>query len=120
MKRLLLTALIAFSSPALAKIEFIDVSRIGLSQKSSSSPATPHVTKLDEREGIWYIPFTPIPYTGLLKEYYPNGKKVEKCAYKGGKGIGKHEDFYENGMLLGGLLNSFLISTLQCLLTSSL
>jgi hypothetical protein len=101
MKRLLLTALIAFSSPALAQIESIDMSRMGLSQKSSSSPVTPHVSKLVEREGIWYIPFTPTPYTGLLKEYYPNGRIKEKGAYKNGKGIGKHEVFYENGMLLG-------------------
>ena len=53
--------------------------------------------KLEERNGVMYLPNHEEPYTGKYVTWHKNGQKQEEGAYKDGKEDGLATLWYENG-----------------------
>ena len=55
--------------------------------------------KYDEKKELGYVEGEKEPFTGIAKEYYPNGKIETESFYANGKLNGKSITYYENGNL---------------------
>jgi antitoxin component YwqK of YwqJK toxin-antitoxin module len=53
--------------------------------------------KIEERGDIYYEAGQATPFTGLVQEIYPNGKKSSEVNYKGGKPHGVYTRWGEGG-----------------------
>jgi len=51
------------------------------------------------RNGLAYLKEDEKPYTGIIEEYYENGKMKLRIEYKNGLKNGGYESYYENGKL---------------------
>ena len=54
-------------------------------------------SKLQDRNGVMYIPNEENPFTGRAESFYDNGQKEWEANYKDGKVDGLWTDWYENG-----------------------
>jgi antitoxin component YwqK of YwqJK toxin-antitoxin module len=55
---------------------------------------------IEEKNGVFCLPNTNKPYTGVLEEYYPSGNIEKKIKYVNGKEAEQH-GWYENGQKSG-------------------
>ena len=53
--------------------------------------------KIEERNDIWYEGNQTAPFTGLVQDVYPNGKKQLEVNLKDGKPQGVYTRWHENG-----------------------
>ena len=54
-------------------------------------------SKLQDRNGITYLPNEETPFTGRAESFYENGQKGREVSYKDGKRDGLATFWYENG-----------------------
>ena len=54
-------------------------------------------SKLQDRNGVTYLPNEETPFTGRAESFYENGQKKEERNYKDGKCHGPRAYWYENG-----------------------
>jgi antitoxin component YwqK of YwqJK toxin-antitoxin module len=64
---------------------------------TTASEPIKRVTKLVEREGIWYQPFSDIPYTGRLENWYESGQLMSKENFINGRQEALVESWHKNG-----------------------
>ncbi|MDC0157945.1 hypothetical protein OAK38_09295 [Verrucomicrobia bacterium] len=54
-------------------------------------------SKLQDRNGVTYLPNEETPFTGRAESFYENGQKKEERNYKDGKWDGFYTVWYRNG-----------------------
>ena len=55
------------------------------------------LSKLQDRNGVWFLPNEVTPFTGLAQSFYENGQKKLEFNYKDGKKDGLQTKWWENG-----------------------
>ena len=55
------------------------------------------LSKLQDRNGVWFLPNEVTPFTGLAQSFYENGQKKLEFNWKDGKQDGLATKWYESG-----------------------
>jgi antitoxin component YwqK of YwqJK toxin-antitoxin module len=53
--------------------------------------------KIEERNGVFYEVNQEAPFTGVIRDFYPNGQKRTERNYKDGLKHGVQTEWHENG-----------------------
>ena len=57
------------------------------------------LVELEERDGLYYLKFMEVPFSGEALAHYTNNQLAEKFNYQGGKLDGEYIKYYESGQL---------------------
>ena len=92
---------VKFPKPETAmRLSFILTGLLSLALASCSKPKEEAYSKLLYRHNVYGDPETALPFTGIAKETYPDGKRKAEFPMKNGKFHGTVKEWYQSGKKL--------------------